>query len=288
VLKDGALVGTVRAADVDEAGLVRMMVGRQLEDFYQTSHAAKGAVALTAKGLSRPGIFEDVSFEVRSGEIVGLFGLVGSGRTEVARAIFGADRLHEGELALGGEPYRPRSPSDALRAGIAMVSEDRARDGLVLFQSIRDNVSLPSFGAMTRLGLISRHLQDELVSRVLVDVGARHGGLNDPVRRLSGGNQQKVVLSKWLLRGARVLILDEPTRGVDVGAKAEIYRIIASLAGEGKAILLISSELPEILGMADRALVMRFGRVVGAFSREEATEERLLAAAAGVALGAVA
>jgi ABC-type sugar transport system ATPase subunit len=169
-----------------------------------------------------------------------------------------------------------------------MVSEDRSRDGLVLFQSIRDNVSLASLGAMGRWGLISRRLQDNLVSRVIADVGVRSAGLQDPVRRLSGGNQQKVVLSKWLLRGARILILDEPTRGVDVGAKAEIYRIVARLAGEGKAILLISSELPEILGMADRTLVMRYGRIVGAFDRAEATEERLLAAAAGVALGEVA
>jgi ABC-type sugar transport system ATPase subunit len=288
VLKDGALVGTVRAADVDEPGLVRMMVGRQLKDFYQSSDAGVGPVVLTATGLGRPGVFEDVTFELRAGEIVGVFGLVGSGRTEVARSIFGADRLHTGELTLDGQTFRPRSPSDALRAGIAMVSEDRARDGLVLFQSIRDNVSLPSFRAMSRLGLISRRLQDGLVSGVLADVGVRQVGLRDPVRRLSGGNQQKVVLGKWLLRGARVLILDEPTRGVDVGAKAEIYRIVANLAGEGKAILLISSELPEVLGMADRTLVMRFGRVVGAFSRQEATEERLLAAAAGVALGEVA
>ena len=177
VLKDGALVGTVRAADVDEPGLVRMMVGRQLKDFYQSSDASIGPVVMTASGLGRPGIFEDVSFELRAGEIVGVFGLVGSGRTEVARAIFGADRLHTGELTLDGQPFRPRSPSDALRAGIAMVSEDRARDGLVLFQSIRDNVSLPSFRAMSRFGLISRRVQDGLVSRVLADVGVRHGGL---------------------------------------------------------------------------------------------------------------
>ncbi len=288
VLKDGALVDTVPAGDVDQPGLVRMMVGRRLKDLYQSSTGSIGPVVLTAQGLGRSGVFEDVSFELRAGEIVGLFGLVGSGRTEVARAIFGADRLQAGGLTVDDHSFRPRSPADAVRRGIAMVSEDRSRDGLVLFQSIRDNVSLASLGAMGRWGLISRRLQDNLVSRVIADVGVRSAGLQDPVRRLSGGNQQKVVLSKWLLRGARVLILDEPTRGVDVGAKAEIYRIVARLAGEGKAILLISSELPEILGMADRTLVMRYGRIVGAFDRAEATEERLLAAAAGVALGEVA
>ena len=288
VLKDGALVATVLAADIDQPGLVRMMVGRQLRDRHHPSTGIVPDVALAARGLGRPGVFEGVSFELRAGEIVGLFGLVGSGRTEVARAIFGADRLQIGELTLEGLPFHPRSPADALRAGIAMVSEDRVRDGLVLFQSVRDNVSLASFRAMGRWGLISRRLQDILVRRVVADVGVRGAALQDPVRRLSGGNQQKVVLAKWLLHGARVLILDEPTRGVDVGAKAEIYRIVGRLASEGMAILLISSELPEILEMADRTLVMRYGRIVGAFDRADATEERLLAAAAGVALGEVA
>jgi ribose transport system ATP-binding protein len=288
VLKDGALVDTVRAADIDQPGLVRMMVGRELRDLYQPSIGKVGDVALAVHGLGRPGVFEDVSFELRAGEIVGLFGLVGSGRTEVARAIFGADRLQVGELTLEDRPFHPHSPADALRAGIAMVSEDRVRDGLVLFQSVRDNVSLASFRAMARWGFISRRLQDVLVRRVVADVGVRGAALRDPVQRLSGGNQQRVVLAKWLLRGARVLILDEPTRGVDVGAKAEIYRIVARLANEGMAVLLISSELREILEMVDRTLVMRYGRIVGAFDRADATEERLLAAAAGVALEEVA
>jgi ABC-type sugar transport system ATPase subunit len=212
---------------------------------------------------------------------------VGSGRTDVVRAIFGAD-ASTGEMTLGGRPYRPRSPGDALSRGVAMLSEDRARDGLVLQLSIRDNLSLASYSQMSRLGLISRRLQDALVTKEIAEVNVRAPSIGAAVRRLSGGNQQKVVVGKWLLRGAEVLLLDEPTRGVDVGAKAEIYRIIATLAERGKAILLVSSELPEILGMSDRILVMRGGRIVGQFSRSEATEERLLAAAAGVVEGTAA
>jgi ABC-type sugar transport system ATPase subunit len=283
VLKDGAVVGTIPTGDVDQAGLVRMMVGRPLGEIYPARAHSAAAPILEVKGLFRGAAFADVSFTLAPGEILGVFGLVGSGRSDVARAIYGADAATAGEMTLAGKPYRPRRPSDGLRQGVAMLSEDRARDGLVPGLSLRDNLSLASFVKMSRFGFISRRRQTELVQHEIEEVGVRGAQVDDPVRRLSGGNQQKVVIGKWLLRGARVLLLDEPTRGVDVGAKAEIYRIIAALAERGLAILLVSSELPEILGMSDRVLVMRGGRVAGRFDRAEATEERLLAVAAGVA-----
>ncbi|HET6413174.1 MAG TPA: ATP-binding cassette domain-containing protein, partial [Anaeromyxobacter sp.] len=184
---------------------------------------------------------------------------------------------------LAGRPYHPHSPADGLRAGVAMLSEDRARDGLIPAMSLRDNLSLASLARMSRFGVLRRHVQDALVEAEVKRLDVRAASVSAPVRRLSGGNQQKSLVGRWLMRGARVLLLDEPTRGVDVGAKAEIYRIVARLAEEGMGILLVSSELPEILGLSDRILVMRTGRIVGHFSRAEATEERLLAAAAGVA-----
>jgi ribose transport system ATP-binding protein len=287
VLKDGALVGAVDSSAVDQPGLVRMMVGRELAEIYPTRGGAIGEPALQVRGLSRGKVFRDISLDLAAGEVVGVFGLVGSGRTDVVRAIFGAESC-SGEMTLDGRPYRPRSPGDALREGVAMLSEDRARDGLVLQLSLKDNLSLASYSRMSRLGLISRSRQRTLVHDEMAEVGIRAPSIEAAVRRLSGGNQQKVVVGKWLMRGARILLLDEPTRGVDVGAKAEIYRIIATLAERGKAILLVSSELPEILGMSDRVLVMRGGRLVGEFSKKEATEERLLAAAAGVVEGTAA
>jgi len=222
---------------------------------------------------------------VAKGEIVGLFGLVGSGRTKVARCIFGADRPTSGEIRLNGRVIRPRSPREALRAGIAMLTEDRVRDGLVMFLPIRDNVSLASLDLMSRWGVLKRQQQDAHVRSKVQDLDIRPQKISRLVRTLSGGNQQKVVLAKWLLSQAKVLILDEPTRGVDVATKFEIYNIIKDLAEDGMAILLISSELPEILGMSDRALVMREGRLVGEFVREQATEEKLLACAAGIIEG---
>ena len=212
---------------------------------------------------------------------MGLYGLVGSGRTEVARCVFGADRPGTGEIRVMDRPLRPRSPRDALRAGIAMLTEDRIGDGLVLGQSIRDNVSLASFPAMSRWGMLDRRRQSDLVQTKVRELDVRPADIERLASKLSGGNQQKVVLAKWLLTQARILLLDEPTRGVDVGAKKEIYATIAGLAARGMGILLISSELPEILGMCDRTLVMREGRLVGEFTRRQATEEAILACAAG-------
>ena len=282
VLKDGELVGTVRPQETDENQLIKMMVGRTLGEFYPTRRNRTGAEILAVSGLTRQGAFSDVSFCLSRGEIVGLFGLVGSGRTQVARCIFGADHLQGGEIRLDGRQIRPKSPHDAVQAGIALLTEDRKRDGLVMHCSIRDNASLAILRQVSRWILLDMHRRDELVQNEVQKLSVHPADIGRLARQLSGGNQQKVVLAKWLLSRARVLILDEPTRGVDVATKVEIYRIISDLAEQGVGILIISSELPEILGMSDRAIVMREGHLVGEFDRAQASEERLLACAAGV------
>jgi ABC-type sugar transport system ATPase subunit len=261
------------------------MVGRPLQDIFPCRSAKSGRELLSLSGVGRAGSFRDISFSVAEGEIVGLYGLVGSGRTEVARCIFGADRPGMGEIRVMGRPLRPRSPRDALRAGIAMLTEDRIGDGLVLGLSIRDNVSLASFPAMSQWGMLDRRRQSDLVQAKVRELDVRPADIERLAGKLSGGNQQKVVLAKWLLTHARILLLDEPTRGVDIAAKKEIYATIAELAARGMGILLISSELPEILGMCDRTLVMREGRLVGEFTRKEASEEVILACAAGAGEG---
>jgi ribose transport system ATP-binding protein len=283
VLKDGELIGTARTAETDENQLIKMMVGRPLGEFYPHRANRPSDEVLVVKGLGRQGSFSDISFSLKRGEIVGLFGLVGSGRTQVARCIFGADRLTSGEVRLGGAAIHTRSPRDAVRAGIALVTEDRKRDGLVLSCSIRDNASLAVLRQVSRWIFLNTQQRDRLVENKVQELSVHPTQIGRLVRQLSGGNQQKVVLAKWLLSQAQVLILDEPTRGVDVATKVEIYRIISDLAERGVGILIISSELPEILGMSDRALVMREGRLVGEFKTAQASEESLLACAAGVA-----
>jgi ribose transport system ATP-binding protein len=282
VLKDGILVGTVRPQETDRGNLIKMMVGRTLSEIFPRRDARPACDILTLDGLSLEGAVEDVSFSVAQGEIVGLFGLVGSGRTQVARCVYGADQPTSGQIRLNGKTIRTKSPRSALRAGIAMLTEDRKRDGLVLFLPIRDNVSLATLELMARWGILNRRQQNAQVRSKVQELDIRPPKLGRLVRTLSGGNQQKVVLAKWLLSQAKILILDEPTRGVDVATKVEIYHMIGELADKGIGILFISSELPEILGMSDRVLVMREGRLVGEFSRAEATEEKLLACAAGI------
>ncbi|MGA9398539.1 MAG: sugar ABC transporter ATP-binding protein [Anaerolineaceae bacterium] len=282
VLKDGHLVGTVKPQETDQNQLIRMMVGRSLGEIFPVRKPPEGKVALEVRKLTQKGAFSDISFSLRRGEILGMFGLVGSGRTQVARSIFGADRFTSGEILLNGRSIRPRSPREAVSSGIALLTEDRKRDGLVMNCTIRDNASLASYRFLSKLGVINRFKQATEVKKLVQDLDVRPPLLNRLASHLSGGNQQKLVLAKWLMTHARVLILDEPTRGVDVATKVEIYHIIDNLARDGKCILLISSELPEILGMSDRALVMREGRLVGEFTRSEASEERILASAAGV------
>jgi ABC-type sugar transport system ATPase subunit len=275
-------MGTVRSQEADEGQLIKMMVGRTLGEFYPQRRTRPGDKILEVKDLSQPGAFDDVSFNLAGGEIVGLFGLVGSGRTQVARCIFGADRHAAGEIHLDGRPIRLKTPRHAVQAGIALLTEDRKRDGLVMSCSIRDNASLATLEQVSRYGVLNVRRQAARVQTMVNELSIHPAQITRLARHLSGGNQQKVVLAKWLLSQARVLILDEPTRGVDVATKVEIYRIISDLAERGVGILLISSELPEILGMSDRALVMREGRLVGEFTRAQASEESLLACAAGV------
>jgi ribose transport system ATP-binding protein len=259
-----------------------MMVGRDLGELFPKRQSNPSEEVLAVKDFSREGSFDKISFSLRHGEIVGFFGLVGSGRTQVARCIFGADLLSAGELLMEGKPVKLHSPSEAVQAGIGFLTEDRKRDGLVMSCSIRDNASLATMDQVSWLGFLNVQKRDARVQAKVGELSIHPTQISRLVRQLSGGNQQKVILAKWLLSKARVLILDEPTRGVDVATKVEIYRLIGELADRGVGILLISSELPEILGMSDRAVVMREGAIVGEFSRSNASEERLLACAAGV------
>jgi ABC-type sugar transport system ATPase subunit len=281
VLKDGELVGTVATAAVTEHELIRMMVGRPLSEIYPPRHPPAVKPLLVLEGFGGPG-FREVDLSVGSGEVVGVFGLVGAGRTELARAIFGAARSSAGRMLLDGRPYSPGSPGDALGAGVAMLGEERGRDGLVLPASILDNLTLASLGKLSHFGVLQRGRQESVAGEQVRDLDIRPPSLRRSVRALSGGNQQKVVFGKWLIHGARIQMLDEPTRGVDIATKVQIYRIIAGLADEGLGILLISSDLPEIIGMSDRIVIMRHGRVVGEVAGAEASEERLLAIASGV------
>jgi ribose transport system ATP-binding protein len=284
VLRDGELVGTVHTRETDQRQLIKMMVGRTMDEIYPRRSTRPGETILTIKDFTRAEGFKQISFSLARGEILGLFGLVGSGRTEVARSIFSAELPTAGDMQLAGKPIRPKSPYEALKAGIALLTEDRKRDGLVMSCSIRDNVGLATLPQVSRWRFLNRRRQDEQVQTKVEELKLRPTKipLGRLVRTLSGGNQQKVVLAKWLLSQAKVLILDEPTRGVDVGSKVDIYHIINDLAARGVGILLISSELPEILGMSDRVLVMQGGRLVGEFPKEQASEEKLLACAAGV------
>ncbi len=283
VLRDGGCTLAAEIATIDEPALIKAMVGRSLEAIYPQRETVAGEPVLEVRGLAAAGRFQDIGFVLKAGEITGLFGLVGSGRTEVARVIFGADPKEVGDILIDGKPVAIGSPGDAVRHGLAFVTEDRKRDGLALDCTMLDNGALASLGKDGRWGLIDRGAQMTRVDAKLLELAIRPRDLAMKVRRLSGGNQQKVVLAKWMLaQGVRVFIFDEPTRGVDVGAKVEIYRLIADIAHAGVAVLLISSELPEVLGMSDRLLVMREGRLVAELPRAEFSMETAFAHAAGV------
>jgi len=252
-----------------------MMVGRTLEGNFPKVPANVGDSILEVSGLTRTGALDDVSFTVRAGEIVALAGLVGSGRTEVARCIFGADSYDSGSISLVGVPMVGHGPKSAIDSGIGFVTEDRKGQGLLLDLSVRENISLAALTSLSRLGFVDRHREQNATGDYVKSLGIRTPSGEQRVKNLSGGNQQKVVLSRWLMTKSKLLILDEPTRGIDVGAKVEIYQLMNRLAAEGIGILMISSELPEVLGMADRIIVMREGRVVGELARGEATQERI-------------
>lgn len=282
VLKDGRYVGTRDTSQLSQDELVSMMVGGSASTKYPVrERACEPEIALAVDGLSRPGVLRNVSLRVKRGEIVGIAGLVGSGRTELARAIFGADPGVTGEVRVYGRKVVIRSPKDAIRAGIGFVTEDRKAEGLVSCLPVGVNISMASLERFARLGFLQKKLERREVSRVASSVSLA-ADLGQNVARLSGGNQQKVVLSKWLLRNPQVFIFDEPTRGIDVGARREFYKVIRSLADQGAGVLMISSDLPEVLGMSDRVLVMRGGAIVAEFQSRDVDEQTVLKAAAGL------
>jgi ABC-type sugar transport system ATPase subunit/ribose/xylose/arabinose/galactoside ABC-type transport system permease subunit len=281
VLRDGGMVGTWRTTELKPAEIVKHMVGRALTDLYPVRTGTAGPVVLAAIGLGRRGVFEGIDLKVRAGEIVGLAGLVGSGRTELARVLFGIDHATAGQVLLDGARVRVRSSAEALAHGIAYVSEDRRGQSVIEDFSILENATLPVLRRATRARLLFRTLQMALVVGPLGRMKLRFHDYGQPVSTLSGGNQQKVVLAKWLATRPRLLILDEPTQGIDVQAKAEVHRIVAELADQGMAVLLISSDMPEVLGLSDRVLVMRHGRLVAEFEGSSATQEAVGLAATG-------
>ncbi|WP_172383929.1 sugar ABC transporter ATP-binding protein [Streptomyces sp. MNP-20] len=285
VIRDGRSVGQVPASTPEDE-LVRLMVGRSIEQQYPRERpevAEEDAPLLRVRGLTRGGVFHGVDFEVRAGEVVGVAGLVGAGRTEVARAVFGADPYDAGSVEVAGRPVPRHDVYAAMTAGIGLVPEDRKGQGLVLDASVADNLGLVTLRSATRAGLVDRAGQRAAAERIAGQLGVRMAGLHQHVRTLSGGNQQKVVIGKWLLAKARVLILDEPTRGIDVGAKVEIYQLINELTAAGHAVLMISSDLPEVLGMSDRVLVMAQGRLAGELAAGEATQDAVMALAVSTA-----
>ncbi|CAM3316760.1 sugar ABC transporter ATP-binding protein [Brevibacillus invocatus] len=281
VLRDGQYVGTVETPQTNMDELVKMMVGREITDRFPKEQIEWGDVRLRVENLSVKGKLEKVSFSVRSGEIVGVAGLMGAGRTEMAKAIFGLEHVHEGQIFVDHQPVRITRPIEAIRAGIALVTEDRKEEGLVLSLPVRENISLPNLEKVSSFGVMKPKQELDLSNDAIKRLFIKTAGGEQIVGSLSGGNQQKVVIGKWLATEPKILILDEPTRGVDIGAKKEIYDIMNRLAQAGVAILMISSELPEVLGMSDRILVMHEGRITGEFSREEATQERIMHAATG-------
>ena len=284
VFRDGALVTTSPASEATVDDVIRWMVGRQLDALYPKVEAEIGGPVLEVEGLTRRGEFEDVTFQLRRGEILGFAGLVGAGRTEIARAIFGIDRLDAGTVRIDGAPIVPRSPEQMMEAGIALVPEDRHGQGLVLDLPITPNISLPVLRSLARGGVLDRDAEERLAREYAERLQIKASGLDQIVSSLSGGNQQKVVIAKWLVTRPKIIILDDPTRGIDVGTKAEVHRLMSSLAAEGLAIILISNELDEVKAMSDRLLVFSRGRLAAQFDHPPFDEEKVMAAAIGASL----
>ena len=286
VMRDGKFVGTHPVAELTRESIIKMMVGRDLTEEFPKEYFERGEEVLRVEGLARRGKFEGISFRLHKGEIIGLTGLVGAGRTEVARAIFGADRLESGTITLHGKPITVKSPQDAIRQGIGLLTEDRKGQGLVLGMTVRENATLANLGALTNWGFVNQGEERRVTRKFIDELRIKTPGIEQIVQNLSGGNQQKVVLAKWLYTESRVLIFDEPTRGIDVGAKVEIYKLMNELVRRGVAVLMISSELPEVLGMCDRILVMHEGRIAGELTQAAATQEAVMELATGAAAAA--
>jgi inositol transport system ATP-binding protein len=280
VLRDGQYVATHPARDLNHDALVRLMVGREISQLFPKTGMARGPVSLEVQGLARRGLFDDISFQARKGEILGIAGLMGAGRSEVLETVFGLRRADAGSVMIDGRKVSIHSPADAIRHRIALITEDRQLKGLNLKASVRDNITLIDLKKFSRFGQVLQSKNENRAADAAIKklgIKTRHRG--QKVRTLSGGNQQKVVLAKWLLNDPQIIILDEPTRGVDIGAKAEIYKIIVQLAAEGKTIIMISSELEEIMGLCDRVIVLSHGKISAEFDRESFNQEEIIKAA---------
>lgn len=276
VLRDGRHIDTIPVASIDRQGLINMMVGREMGQEYPKEVGNVGGTILEVKNLSR-GILQDISFEVKSGEVFGISGLVGAGRTELARAILGIDKPESGEVYVRGKKVHYRTFADAIRDGLGLIPEDRKLQGLVQIMSVKRNTTLVNMKRVLRAGVISSSLEEKLSKEYANKLHVVTPSMETEVQYLSGGNQQKVVIAKWLFQNSEILFLDEPTRGIDVGAKAEIYRLINRMAKEGKTIIMISSEMPELLGMCDRIMVMHEGHKMGELNAAEATQAKIMA-----------
>ena len=281
ILRDGTYIDTKRIADIDMNDIVKMMIGREIGERYPVRNSKIGDVAFEVKNLNCPGAFENVSFEVRAGEVLGVSGLMGAGRTEIMQAIFGNMPNVTGQLFLDGKEIKNKNPQQAIQNGIGFITEDRKVEGLMLEESIMKNISLANLGKISKNGVINKKKEQELVNKGIEELRIRCFGPQHECNNLSGGNQQKVIFAKWIYTNPKVLILDEPTRGVDIGAKKEIYNIINELAAKGVAIIMVSSELPEVLGMSDRVMVVREGEVRGILNKEEANQESIMTLATG-------
>ncbi|MDL5143177.1 sugar ABC transporter ATP-binding protein [Bacillus atrophaeus] len=281
IMRDGKTVDTTNISETSFDEVVKKMVGRELTDRYPQRRPELGDIVLEVRDASKKGSFEHVSFHVRSGEIVGVSGLMGAGRTEIMRALFGIDRLDSGEIWLAGKKTNIKNPNDAVKKGLGFITENRKDEGLLLDTSIRENIALPSLTSFSPKGVIDQKREASFVELLINRLTIKTASPETHARNLSGGNQQKVVIAKWIGIGPKVLILDEPTRGVDVGAKREIYTLINELTDRGVAIIMVSSELPEIIGMSDRIIVVHEGKISGEVASQEATQERIMTLATG-------
>lgn len=276
VLRDGEYIATKNTNELDKNALIALMVGRQINDLFLENNSIKGESILSVKNLNKKGKFKDINFEVHAGEVLGIAGLMGAGRTEIARAIFGLDEYDSGEIIIKGNKVEIKSPEDAIKNGIGYVSEDRKALGFIPALSIKENISLSSLGNFAKTWFVNASNEHEAATRLSTDLKIKSTSINQKVMTLSGGNQQKVVIGKVLLTAPSLVILDEPTRGIDIGAKFEIYKLINQLTDKGIAVIMISSELPEILGMSDRIMVLSKGKQTALLSKQEATQEKIM------------
>ena len=282
VLRDGSYIGTEEIKDIDMNDIVKMMIGREIGERFPSRDVKLGAEVLKVEKLTSPGVFHDVSFSVKAGEVLGVSGLMGAGRTEIMQAIFGNLPVESGKIYIEGKETVIKNPEAAMKAGIGFITEDRKTEGLMLEKSIEENISLANLGKVSgKNHVLSNSAEDALVKKGIEEFHIRCFGPSHECGNLSGGNQQKVVLAKWIYTDPKILILDEPTRGVDIGAKKEIYSVINEMAAKGVAIIMVSSELPEVLGMSDRIMVVREGEVRGIISKEEANQENVMTLATG-------